>query len=274
MSGNSLKIPSQVFRWFEKMKNHYDQNIQNVLEKFKTQTEEQQQRLDKSQQNYIDDLKRAHQQQLTQNQQTINDLKNEIEYFKQQLSLQQQSLAQLNTRYDAVMTCLLKEQTKQYNVKDIFAVDDFLTTYEENTIDQEKDIERDNNIEENHDIDKNNKDDTTKKQQAFTSDENKECKENLENMVEQAIEYRQLGATEKAFTLFLQAAQQNNIKAMAALGRAYFLAEGVEENSLQGLIWLIKAAKHNHQAAQKRVDYFQKNEPELYQQAQEALVKS
>ncbi len=265
MSGNSLKIPSQVFRWFEKMKNHYDQNIHNVLEKFREQTKEQQQRLDKSQQNYIDDLKRAHQQQLAQNQQTINDLKNEIEYFKQQLSIQQQSVEQLNTRYDAVMTCLLKEQTKQYNIKDIFAVDDFLTTNEEHIISQYKDSEVNNNTEENHDIDKNN---ITNEQQAFAS------KENLENIVEQAIEYRQSGATKKAFDLFLQAAQQNNIKAMAALGRAYFLAEGVEENPLQGLVWLIKAANNNHPAAQKRVDYFQENEPDLYLQAQEVISKN
>ncbi len=261
MSGTSLKIPAQVFRWFEKMKNHYDQNIQNVLEKFKEQSEKQQQRIDKTQQNYIDDLKKTHQQQLAQSQQIIDDLKNEVAYFKSQLSLQQQSIEQLNTRYDAVMTCVLKEQSKQHNIKDIFAIDDFLSAEESPPI-----VEKTLSTNENNDdvivhAEENN---TTTSTKPLSSDE----------IVEQAITHRQSGATEKAFALFLRAAELNNVKAMAAIGRAYFLAEGVEENHLQGLIWLIKAANKDHIPAQKRVKYFQDNEPMLYQQAQAILAEN
>ena len=72
---------------------------------------------------------------------------------------------------------------------------------------------------------------------------------------------------EKAFLLFKEAAENGEVKSMGALARAYFLNEGVEENQLLGLAWLINAAQLEHIPAQKRCEQFRETSPELYQEA-------
>jgi TPR repeat protein len=57
-----------------------------------------------------------------------------------------------------------------------------------------------------------------------------------------AIEFRQQCGHDVAFPLFTQAAQEKHIKAMGPMGRAYFLAEGTDEDHPLGLAWLIQAA--------------------------------
>jgi TPR repeat protein len=54
---------------------------------------------------------------------------------------------------------------------------------------------------------------------------------------------------------------------MGALGRAYFLAEGVDENQTLGLAWLINAADLGLPQALKRVEQLKAADPFLYNQA-------
>ena len=72
---------------------------------------------------------------------------------------------------------------------------------------------------------------------------------------------------EVAFPLFQQAALNGHVKAMGAMGRAYFLAEGIDENQTLGLAWLINAAEQKLPQAISRVEQLKQQKPELYLQA-------
>ena len=119
MPQNSQKVPSQIFRWFEKMKSNYEQSVQGVLERFEQYNESQQLRLDNANQSHIDNLKQSHQNQLEQQSAHINQLSEDVAYYKAQIMKQQQTIEQLNGRYDAVMSCLLTEKRKDIDVKDV-----------------------------------------------------------------------------------------------------------------------------------------------------------
>jgi len=262
----SIKVPSQVFRWFEKMKNNYEQSVQAVLGQFQSYTEKQQARLDRSQHQHLDDLKRVHQHQLEQNMDTIKDLKNDIHYYQQQINQQQHSIEQLNSRYDAVMRCLLQEKTKEVDIKEVFSMDDFLANDNVNPLN--------NNL--TNQKNESNESLISRQKAVNTTivppllDEDNATNESWYN---QGLACRQTGETEQAFVLFSQAANAGHIKAMAAMGRSYFLAEGTEENKILGLAWLIHAASKQHPPAVNRVQYFQENDPRLYEQAKSCAAE-
>ena len=88
-----------------------------------------------------------------------------------------------------------------------------------------------------------------------------------DQLFSQAVIMRQEEENEKAFFLFEQAAKRGHSKAMGAMGRSYFLGEGIEEDQMQGLAWLINAAELNLPPAVTRVKYFQENNADLYQEA-------
>ncbi|PKG82031.1 hypothetical protein CXF85_16020 [Colwellia sp. 75C3] len=88
-----------------------------------------------------------------------------------------------------------------------------------------------------------------------------------EQLFAQAVIMRQEAESEKAFLLFEQAAKRGHSKAMGAMGRSYFLGEGIDEDQLSGLAWLINAAEQNLPPAVTRVKYFQENDADLYQEA-------
>ena len=150
-------------------------------------------------------------------------------------------MVQLNTRYDAVMSCLLSEKRKDINIKDIFN-DDLLLN-----------------------------DDTEQPAESSNHDDT------VQEIFEQGIALRDQHDYLSAFMLFEQAAQLGYAKAMGAMGRAYFLAEGCEENQVFGLAWLIEAAKHGLAPAIDRVNVFKESDAELYHDAlaiNQALTKN
>ncbi len=278
MSDGNLKVPSQVFRWFEKMKTNYENSVQSVLSRFEDYNLAQQQRLDNANNNHIKDLKSAHQEQLAQSQQQITQLKNDINYYKQQIAQQQQTIEQLNTRYDAVMSCLLTEQKHKVDIKDIFDNDDFFSTDEptlptisnsDSTSDYSSDnLSSDNIRSDNMSSQTQLKNEDLAQQRDLSEEQEFELLPS-EQLFEQAIKHRESGEFAQAFKLFEQAAKKQHVKAMGAMGRSYFLGEGVDEDHQQGLVWLIKAAENEHPQAIARVAHFQENEPELFEKAQE-----
>ena len=236
---DTTKVPSQIFRWFEKMKMNYEHNVQKALQQFESFTVRQQTRLDQANDQHIANLKNAHQTQANQHQQTIKRLEDDAKYYQQQLARQQQSIEQLNTRYDAVMSCLLADNKQSINIK---------------TFINDNNIEPDNTlltspINDEIEITRNHHDKIT------------------EDLFEQALHYREADKYKQAIVLFKQAAQQGHAKAMGAMARAYFLAEGVEEDHLYGLAWLIIATNNDLQQAMSKVQKFQQQDPELYEEA-------
>lgn len=282
MSDGSQKVPSQVFRWFEKMKSNYENSIESVLNRFETYNTKQQSRLDSANKDHIDSLKHAHNLQLEQSQSTISQLHHDIAYYKEQIARQQTTIEQLNTRYDAVMACLLTEKNKQINVKDIFDNEDFFAdecnTQEKSSLPTPKS---------NHSKDCATPDPLNSHSDAKTlavDNLNSELESGVNNQIHsetdydelfsQAMELRENGEFDSAFDLFKQAANNQHAKAMGAMGRSYFLGEGVEEDHTIGLMWLIKAADLDLPQAISRVEHIKSNDPELFMSAQALLDNS
>lgn len=262
MPDENLKVPSQVFRWFEKMKDNYESSVQTVLRQFELFTTAQQERVDNANHEHISNLKSMHNEQHQQNKDTISDLKNDIEYYKKQVMQQQQSIEQLNTRYDAMMSCLLTEKRKDIDIKEIFSENDFIQnsnthkTSDFNNLNQE--LTHETPHDENHFTEEVTENTTEFDLQHY--DEN-------DNVFEQALMHRNRDEQEVAFPLFQQAALNGHVKAMGAMGRAYFLAEGIDENQTLGLAWLINAAEQKLPQAISRVEQLKQQKPELYLQA-------
>lgn len=288
-SGQSLRIPSQVFKWFEKMKGSYDNSVQSVLNRFEEYTKNQQARIDDTNKNYVDDIKASHLSQLNTVQETNKALRDDINYYKQQIALQQQTIEQLNTRYDAVMSCLIKEKSKHIDINTLFN-DNFLediqpaptsneniNSDDTNTTEFKEPITTENNNEakpansiHEHDNHKNVDNTVPLNSPAntnFTEDEQEATESKGKELFTLAIQNRNQHNFEAAFALFKESSTFNFPPALGAMGRSYFLGEGIEENHELGLAWLIKAAKLALPQAIARVKQFEKNEPELYKAA-------
>lgn len=322
MSDNNLRIPSQIFRWFEKMKSSYDNNIQAVMTRFEQNNAAQQKRLDTANENHINDLQTNHNQQINLYQSQIDQYQQDIKYFKQQIADQQQTIQQLNSRYDAVMACMINEKNNSTDIKDIFETTEFFSENEKDVIagtenaarqiTQPREIDREDN--KSNEIDnsaENTKLDETieasdgainvsqkfekeiiSKTATDLADSIKEnstlsetiteaiiseketlnsqtetALENNETLYQQAMTFRNNQEFKAAYELFLQAAKASHVKAMGALGRCYFLGEGVEPDHVKGLVWLIGAAELGLTQAISRVEHFKQNDPELYQLA-------
>lgn len=252
MSNNNLSLANQLLRWFEKMKTNYENNIKQVLNQFEANQEKQQTRLDKSHDAHIASLTQSYQQQIADKNKHIAQLESQIQFYQQQLIQQQKNAEQLNTRYDTVVTCMLTEKRRDFNIRDIFDDDEF-TVFEPTT---SKLSVAEPTLQ-------------PTQQTPSNQEQEQEADEQLsiEQIYQQGVELRQQGQYSAAFELFQQAAETQLPQAMGALGRAYFLSEGVEENYPLGLAWLINAANLAFPPAQTKVDQFKENDPELYQQA-------
>ncbi|NMP31371.1 sel1 repeat family protein [Thalassotalea sp. M1531] len=251
MSSENFKAPSQVFRWFEKMKSNYEHTVNAVLNRFEQYNEKQQARLDEANNQHIENLKVAHQQQLEQSQATIAQLQSDIGYYKQQISQQQNSIEQLNARYDAVMTTFLDQKKRDIEIEAIFADEDDSSPIEF-TLPLESVEETELSITE------------TINESTIEIDDELAIK-----LYKEALQYREQAQLDDAIPLFKQAAKLGCVKSKGALGRAYFLAEGVEEDPSLGLAWLITAAEQGLPQAIKRVEHFQQADPELFSKAEQ-----
>lgn len=224
-----MKAPSQLFRWFEKMKSNYERNIRHVLEKFEQQSDQQQLRQEHQHLSHVSTIKDAHRSHVDAKNETIAKLEEELIFYKQQLQQQQDTIQQLNSRYDAIVSVMLKDKSDSSEIKDILASD-----YIENTTDLQ--VVTDNN-------------------------------QSQVSLYEQALEQRANGQFQDAYALFLQSAQQSDSKSMGALARAYFLSEGVEQDEVTGLAWLINAAELGHSAAKDKIQQFELDSPNLFSEA-------
>ena len=230
MPSENSKATSQIFSWFEKMKGNYEKNLTAMIERFERNADKQNLRIDKQNTAHVESLQLSYNQQLTDKNQTIEHLNKEINFYKQQLSKQQETIEHLNGRYDAVMHTLLSE-TKQNS--------EFKNVVDEQNYNQTSDITPTLSIE------------------GITEDQSE--------FYNTAMELRRDGDNGNAFILFEKAAKLGNTKSMGALARAYFLNEGVEEDKLLGLAWLIKAAELNYEPAIKKCEDFKLTSPELYE---------
>lgn len=254
MSDGNLKAPSQIFKWFEKMKDNYEKNILTVMQRFESNNNVQQNRLDKSHQSHLSMLQQNHANQIAQYASQVEQQKQEIAYFKQQITQQQNTITQLNSRYDTIIAKYITSQQPSQNFKDIFDDNCFIneenSTFEQAPLSSSMVNKPASNSIKSNELKTNN------------SDNNE-----IEAMYQQALEMRNCNNSLQAFKTFKRAAILGHSLAMGAIGRAYFLGEGVEKNSAVGLAWLINAAERDLPQAIKRVEYFKASDVDLYQQA-------
>jgi TPR repeat protein len=260
MSEDSPKVPSQIFKWFEKMKGNYEQSVQSVLKQFETYSNSQQERIDNSHNAHLTQLTDAHGKQTNQYEQQVFQLQKDVDYYRQQIDKQQKTIDELNTRYDAVIRCMIPAKNSN-NIKDIFSEHDFVSPIN-NTINTDSVEESGLNSEITYD---NNTKNTATDSPAIVKSPDQD------DLFDQAILKRKNGESDQAFLLFQQAAKLGHAKSMGAMGRSFFLGEGTNEDPCLGLAWLINAANLELPQAVDRVRYFADNEPDLYQ---EAVLKS
>ncbi|PKI17817.1 tetratricopeptide repeat protein [Colwellia sp. 12G3] len=255
-----------MFSWFKSKKRNNEENIQVELSRFEQYTEKQQTRLDQANQALISSLNQAQLNHSSIQDNQIEQLKNDVEYYRQQITKQQTTIEQLSGRYDAVMVRLLEE--KRRDIKDIFSDDNFISIQSDELI-SEPVISEDNDSVQTPIINTEDAPVSVKTSKSTNTTNSKASFKEDDLLFEQAILQRKNGDSEQAFLLFEQAAKQGHIKAMGAMGRSFFLGEGTVEDHPLGLAWLINAANHNLPQALDRVKHFQEKSPELYQEALE-----
>jgi TPR repeat protein len=214
---------------------------------------------------YIDYYKQQIDKQAVSQESHTTELNGYIDYYKQKINKQQQTIDNLNQGYHAVMTNLLEEKRKDLNIKEFSPDAEFkidknnerlekeLATSPQSTIITTPEIE---NNQQSADIEITN----------FRSPREQITSEH-DHLFAQAVIMRQEGENEQSFLLFEQAANLGHTKAMGAMGRSFFLGEGIEADQLQGLAWLINAAEQNLPPAITKVKDYQENDPDLYQEA-------
>lgn len=258
MTEETQKLPSPIFKWFERMKDSYEQSVQNTLKKFERYNLKQQERIDTSHDTHIKHLKDLNEKQVIQFNKQIERLHNDVNYYRDQIEKQQKTIDSLNARNDSVIRCMLPSK-RANNIKDIFADDDFLTPLEDNI---EYELEEAAQTE-THTHTTRPKDEESIDKQVEDIQETT----NPDELFELAILKRSLGENTQAFLLFEEAAKMGHSKSMGAMGRSFFLGEGTEEDQCLGLAWLINAAHLKLPQAIERVKHFENNEPTLYQEA-------
>jgi TolA-binding protein len=265
MPSDNSKVPGQVFAWFEKMKGNYEKNLATMMERFERNVDKQNVRIDTQNLAHIEELKINYKQQLNDKNQTVEYLNSEIDFYKQQVFKQQEMLEQLNSRYDAVMHTLLSEKKQISNLKEVVSSEHNQTsseTHHTDTAEQEK-------------CNQDSLDQKSLRDINITMGDiqAKETIENQDGLYDTAMDLRRNGDHENAFVLFEEGAKSGDIKSMGALARAYFLNEGVEENQLLGLSWLITAANLGYEPAIKKCEDFKRTSPELYEQSLALIEK-
>lgn len=261
MSEETQKVPSQIFKWFERMKESYELSIQNTLKRFESYNGKQQERIDTSHNSHVEHLKDINEKQSTQYTKQIEQLHKDVDYYRQQIDKQQTTIDELNTRYDTVLRCMLPNKNPN-NIKDIFSEHDFLAPITD-SIENDVDVSEHTTTEVIYE-----KVPTANTETLIETPIYKNSTEvNLNELFDQAILARKSGETTQAFLLFEQAAKLGHVKSMGAMGRSFFLGEGTNEDPCLGLAWLINAANLQHPQAIERVKHFAENEPSLYQEA-------
>lgn len=293
MSDETQKVSNHIFSWFKKKKVSDELSVQTILHQFEQNNSKQQLRIDEMTTAHLSDLKQSHKEQLLQKDEFISQLRNELDYHKNQQQLKQNAVEQIYTRYDSLMGYLISKTTSKSNVKEIFLENDFIQEKHDNilannsvkngvnhyvnskVVDETSSTSSRSAVSSNNDELKNNLDERTHGVNVNnTSTKNIKVDEEIrisesanDTLFEQAISKRSSGDKVGAFVLFEQAAEQGHCKSMGAMGRSFFLGEGTDENHLLGLFWLIKAADKKLPQAIDRVKYFKENEPELYHEA-------
>ena len=272
------KIPGTLFRWFDDLRRAYETSLNTMFKRVEAVKDEHRldlaesydqrlKELENSYQSRIDELKSAHQSQVSTLTNHLNKLEKDSLFYQQQIVTQQQTLSQLNSRYDAVIIAL-KDKKPQLE-KDItpstkpsaLAVDE--TDNSDLTTKTESQAEETAQQEEN----------ATSLTPVEVVEQTKENQIKVSDVLKQAYSEREQKNYQAAVELFEQAALLGSNKAMGALGRSYFIGEGVDKNIEKAIAFLHLASEYGFEPAKAKVEQVSDKYPTEYRHGIE-LAKS
>ncbi|WP_199608588.1 tetratricopeptide repeat protein [Flocculibacter collagenilyticus] len=269
------KVPMHLFSWFEGLKDSYDASFNKLFGRFEKYQQEQTERfsythdktlkaLEASHQNNVEALSQSHHSK-------IELLQNQVEFYQHQIMNQSQTIDKLNARYDAIILALkdkLNDAELAGVIKDISPENASL----ENGINTSSEIHSVSleQSEPSIPVNNNHVEHATAESNTHTNSLHQISSEplSIKEILLQAKTAREASEFVKAVTLYESAANQGNAQAMGALGRAYFMGEGVEKNRETGLAWLICSARCGFQPAQKKVESARANNYEFFLQCE------
>lgn len=188
--------------------------------------------LEEQYQQQILNLKQAHTEQIKLLKRNILKLEKDINFYQTQATSQHESMAQLNARYDAILFALKGQHQSTYAEKNITpALQD------------------------------------TKQPDNIKPAPNNEpiTQHNSNSLLQSAFKARDNQDYTLANELFEQAAMLGNNKAMGALAKSYFTAQGVAQNYEKAIAWLYLAAEFKFEPAIQKITQFKQNYPTQYQ---------
>lgn len=263
------KIPGTVFRWFDELRRAYETSVDTMFKKVEKVKDQHREDIEKSyqsrlkeleihQQNHLRDLKTVHSESLSNMQQHIDKLERDTQFYQQQVIAQQNTISQLNTRYDAVVLHLKnRDPLDATPEKDITPDQRHLATDELNPESTTNNVETPPSATHSHPEPLDTPEQTSQEQSKKPEPTERLEQVDVEALVKQAYELRDINDYKQSNVLFEQAALHGHARAMGALGRCYVIGEGVESNLEQGIAWLHLAAKHGFTPAIKKVEQIQ-----------------
>ncbi|MCJ8269888.1 MAG: hypothetical protein MJK04_10860, partial [Psychrosphaera sp.] len=250
-----------------KLFNRVEQVNEDHKQQLKTVYQGQIDGLKKSYQDHLHSLKDSHQAQTDQSGSQIRQLEKDAQFYQDQIKRQNQTIDKLNDRYDAVIFALMDNMDRQSleNVmKDISPADkEKLSFHLDNA--SEDDTPALTQQTGQQSVQQAAPEPALEQQPQTAAEVDKQITQALQ----QAFDARQTQQFEQAYELFLTAARAGDGKAMGAIGRAYFVGEGVKLDKATGLAWLMRAAEHQFEPARSKVKSAQSKSPELYQAAKD-----
>ena len=266
------KIPGTLFRWFDDLRRAYETSMNTMFKRVEQVKDQHKLDVETQYKLHIKMLEKKHQQQLkqfavhykqmmVQNKQAMQKLEQDTEFYQQQITAQQATIAKLNSRYDAVILAL--KEKEQLAEKDITPSPSSLEQVPSSVSDSKADINEptnDDSLPSAHETHV-----TIKQTQSVQP--TKDAKHNVEDILNQAFAARSDKDLKQAAELFTQAAYLGNEKAMGALGRCYCIGEGVEKSLEQGLAWLHLAAEFDFEPAQIKITQAKTKTPEALTKA-------
>ncbi|MER2492863.1 tetratricopeptide repeat protein [Catenovulum sediminis] len=253
------KIPGTLFRWFDDLRRAYETSLNTMFKRVEAVKDEHKNDLESAYKQQIALLEKKHQQQIKQFaihykqqmqhlQSSIHRLEKDAEFYQNQIVTQQDTIAKLNSRYDAVILALKNKGTIA-----------------------EKDITPDNNLLAGQaDQSEQNKEKIPPAEETHKNtvpNDSESLNEEIDKLLEIAFHARDEKDYSVAVKNFELAAFLGSSKAMGALGRCYFVGEGVEKNIEKGIAWLYLASEYHFEPAKIKIQQVQIKHPEEYTNA-------
>ncbi|MCU4674919.1 hypothetical protein N7931_04660 [Catenovulum sp. 2E275] len=236
---NKDKIPGTLFRWFDELRRTYESSLNSMQKKIERSQDESKQELkhqyetrifelEENYQHQINNLKQSHNEQIKLLKRNILRLEKEIEFYQNQNVSQQKSLEQLNTRYDAIILALHHNNRADSSVQSTSVLPHQPEAEDVTTA-----------LTSNYEIE--------------THCPHISVDWQIEALLDSAFQAREQKEFKIAFELFEQAAMLGSNKAMGALARSYFTAEGIEKNIIKAIAWLKLANAYQFEPAKQKL---------------------